>query len=101
LATVYSFKEAFDKAKPVILEPVMTVQVTAPTEFQGTIIGGLNKRRAIIHDTEIGQDEFTVTCDVTLNEMFGYSTDLRASTQGKGMTFADELTDYRRIFHGV
>jgi elongation factor G len=62
----------------------MTVQVTAPLEFQGNIIGGLNKRRAIIHDTEIGHDEFTVTCDVTLNEMFGYSTELRASTQGKG-----------------
>ena len=84
LATVYSFKEAFEKAKPVILEPVMTVQVTAPTEFQGAIIGGLNKRRAIIHDTDIRQDEFTVTCDVTLNEMFGYSSELRASTQGKG-----------------
>lgn len=85
LATVYSFKEAFERARPVILEPVMTVQVTAPIEFQGTIIGGLNKRRAIIHDTDIRQDEFTVTCEATLNEMFGYSTDLRASTQGKGM----------------
>jgi elongation factor G len=84
LATVYSFKEAFDKADPVLLEPVMTVQVTAPLEFQGTIIGGLNKRRAVIHDTDIRHDEFTVTCDATLNEMFGYSTDLRASTQGKG-----------------
>jgi elongation factor G len=85
LATVYSFKEAFERARPVILEPVMTVQVTAPTEFQGIIIGGLNKRRAIIHDTDIRQDEFTVTCEATLNEMFGYSTDLRASTQGKGI----------------
>jgi elongation factor G len=84
LASVYSFKEAFMKARPVILEPVMTVQVTAPIEAQGTIIGGLNKRRALIHDTDVGGDEFTVTCEVTLNEMFGYSTELRASTQGKG-----------------
>jgi len=84
LATVYSFKEAFERARPVLLEPVMTVQVTAPIEAQGTVIGGLNKRRAVIHDTDIQQDEFTITCDVTLNEMFGYSTDLRACTQGKG-----------------
>jgi elongation factor G len=89
LATVYSFKEAFDKARPVVLEPVMTVQVTAPIEFQGTIIGGLNKRRAIIEDTDISHDDFTVTCQCTLNEMFGYSTDLRASTQGKGFILQD------------
>jgi elongation factor G len=84
LASVYAFREAFEKARPVILEPVMTVQVTAPAEFQGNIIGGLNKRRAIVHETEIGNDEFTVHCEVSLNQMFGYSTELRASTQGKG-----------------
>ena len=83
-ATIYSFREAFAKAKPAILEPVMTVQVTAPIEFQGVIIGGLNKRRAVIHDTDIRHDDFTVTCDATLNEMFGYSTELRSCTQGKG-----------------
>ena len=80
LATVYSFKEAFERSRPVLLEPVMSVQVTAPIEFQGSIIGGLNKRRAIIYDTDIRSDEFTVTCEATLNEMFGYSTDLRSST---------------------
>jgi elongation factor G len=100
LAAVYAFKEAFEKARPTLLEPVMTVQVTAPTEFQGSIIGGLNKRRAIIHDTEMGPDEFTVTCDVTLNEMFGYSTDLRASTQGKG-TSVDVGVNSRGILDGV
>lgn len=85
LASVYAFKEAFEKARPVILEPVMSVQVNAPLEFQGAIIGGLNKRRAVIHDTDIGAEDFTVTFDCTLSEMFGYSSDLRASTQGKGI----------------
>ena len=84
LASVYAFREAFEKARPVILEPVMTVQVSAPAEFQGNIIGGLNKRRAVVHETETGNDEFTVYCEVTLNQMFGYSTELRANTQGKG-----------------
>jgi elongation factor G len=86
LATVYGFKEAFERSRPGLLEPVMSVQVTAPIEFQGAIIGGLNKRRAIIADTDIRHDEFTVTCEATLSEMFGYSIDLRASTQGKGIS---------------
>ena len=81
-----AFKEAFPQAKPAILEPIMRVDVEAPEEFQGVIVGGLNRRKGIIQNTEI-KDEgsyVNVVCDVPLADMFGYSTELRSATQGKG-----------------
>ncbi|ODV91802.1 hypothetical protein CANCADRAFT_75833 [Tortispora caseinolytica NRRL Y-17796] len=83
-ATNYAFKEAFKKANPIILEPIMEVTITAPVEFQGSVIGLMNKRNAIISETEIGADEFVLTADCSLNSMFGFATQIRAATQGKG-----------------
>jgi elongation factor G len=91
LAALGAFREAFQKAKPVILEPIMAVEVVAPVEFQGTVIGALNQRRGTIVDTEVRDDEFTLTAEVALNDMFGYSSQLRGMTQGKG-----ELQDVSR-----
>lgn len=62
----------------------MAVEVVAPVEFQGTVIGALNQRRGTIVDTEVRDDEFTLTAEVALNDMFGYSSQLRGMTQGKG-----------------
>ncbi|GHJ87056.1 hypothetical protein NliqN6_3458 [Naganishia liquefaciens] len=84
LAALGAFKEAFNKARPVILEPVMSVEVVAPIEFQGSVIGALNQRKGTIIDTEVRDDEFTLTAEVALNDMFGYSSQLRGMTQGKG-----------------
>ncbi|BFZ53086.1 Elongation factor G, mitochondrial [Savitreella phatthalungensis] len=84
IATLNAFKEAFTQARPQVLEPVMDVQVTAPNEFQGSVVGGLNKRGATIIDTDIGADEFTIKCEVSLNSMFGYSSAIRQETAGKG-----------------
>ncbi|EPQ30014.1 uncharacterized protein PFL1_02687 [Pseudozyma flocculosa PF-1] len=84
LATAGAFREAYAKAAPVILEPKMTVEVVAPTEFQGAVIGALNQRKGTISDTEVREDEFTLTAEVSLNDMFGYSSQLRGLTQGKG-----------------
>ena len=81
-----AFKETVPIARPKILEPVMRVDVEAPEEFQGVIVGGLNRRKGIIQNTEL-KDEgsyVSVTCDVPLADMFGYSTELRSATQGKG-----------------
>ncbi|CAB4445670.1 unnamed protein product [Rhizophagus irregularis] len=84
LAAQYAFREAFFKANPVVLEPIMNVSVIAPIEFQGTVIGNLNKRKGTIIDTDVHEDHFIVTVEVSLNSMFGYSSDLRSATQGKG-----------------
>lgn len=84
LAAMGAFREAFMAAKPVVLEPVMTVEVVAPVEFQGNVIGNINQRKGTIVDTEVRDDEFTLTAEVSLNDMFGYSSQLRGMTQGKG-----------------
>ncbi|GAA6011257.1 hypothetical protein JCM8202_003952 [Rhodotorula sphaerocarpa] len=84
LAAQGAFREAFPKGRPVVLEPVMKVDITAPIEFQGTVIGGINQRKGTIVDTEIRDDEFTLWCEVPLNDMFGYASQLRGMTQGKG-----------------
>ncbi|KAK7208346.1 P-loop containing nucleoside triphosphate hydrolase protein [Myxozyma melibiosi] len=83
-AGYYGFRDSFMKANPVVLEPIMDVTITAPIEFQGGIIGLMNKKNALITDTDIGSDEFTLHAECSLNEMFGFATLLRANTQGKG-----------------
>jgi elongation factor G len=92
-ATIQAFKKAFKEANPIILEPLMKTTITAPNEFQGNIMGLLNKRNAIINDTEIGPEDFTLTADCSLNAMFGFSSQLRAATQGKG-EFGMEFSHY-------
>ena len=82
---------AYSSSDPVVLEPVMDVEVTAPTEFQGSVIGSLNKRNGTIVGSESNESDVVVNATVPLNNMFGYSTDLRSQTQGKGeftMTYA-------------
>jgi elongation factor G len=83
-ASLYAFREAFLKCKPIVLEPVMLVSITAPTEFQGGVLGSINRRKGTIMDTEVQQDYFSATVEAPLNNMFGYSTELRSATQGKG-----------------
>jgi elongation factor G len=92
-ATQQAFRKAFKEAKPQVLEPLMKTTITAPNEFQGNIVGLLNKRNAIISDTEIGPEDFTLTADCSLNAMFGFSSQLRAATQGKG-EFGMEFSHY-------
>lgn len=84
ICAINAFREAYANTRPVVLEPIMTVEVTAPTEFQSAVIGGLNTRRGTIIDSEVRDDEFVCTAEVALNDMFGYSSQLRGATQGKG-----------------
>jgi elongation factor G len=95
LATQQAFRKAFTQADPVVLEPMMKTVVTAPTEFQGNVVGLLQKRNATINDTEVGVDDFTVWADASLQGMFGFSSNLRAATQGKG-EFSMEFSHYER-----
>jgi elongation factor G len=91
-AAIMGFREAYAKAAPTILEPIMKVEIDAPTEFQGSVTGQVNQRRGVILET-VGGDSVSITCEVPLNAMFGYSTDLRSATQGKG-TFTMEFARY-------
>jgi elongation factor G len=91
-----AFKEAFLAAKPVILEPVMKVEVETPTDFQGTVQGDLSSRRGLLLGTDMRDDYTVVLAEVPLSEMFGYSTDLRSATQGKA-GFSMEFASYRPV----
>lgn len=93
LAAEGAVKQVYEIGEWQIIEPVMLVEVTSPTEYQGAVLAGLNKRHAIITGQDSTENFFTITCEVPLNEMFGYATDLRSSTQGKG-EFTMEYSQY-------
>jgi len=96
LAAIGAFREAYDKAKPVILEPIMKVEVEGPTEFQGNIFGSINQRRGIITASTEDGNFSRVEAEVPLSEMFGYSTVLRSMSQGKA-EFTMEFLKYGKV----
>ena len=83
IAGSMAFKEAARKATPVLLEPVMSVEVVVPEEYMGTIIGDLNSRRGRIEGMEHRAGSQVIKANVPLSEMFGYATHMRSSTQGR------------------
>ncbi|MDR0630055.1 MAG: elongation factor G [Treponema sp.] len=100
MAAIGAFREAYPKAKPCILEPIMKVAVEGPTEFQGNIFASINQRRGIIlASTEDGTFS-RVEAEVPLSEMFGYSTALRSLTQGKA-EFTMEFEKYGKVPAGI
>ena len=96
LAAIGAFREAYGKAKPCILEPIMKVSVEGPTEFQGNIFASINQRRGIILSSTEDGIFSKVDAEVPLSEMFGYSTVLRSLTQGKA-EFTMEFEKYWKV----
>jgi elongation factor G len=90
------FRETFPKMKPVLLEPIMLMELELPESFQGSVVGNISSRRGIVMSTDMVGNMTKIIAEVPLAETFGYSTDLRSMTQGQG-TFTMELCKYRPV----
>jgi elongation factor G len=99
-AALMGFREAYEKAGPVILEPIMKLETSAPEEFQGSVMGQINQRRGMIVNSQTNEGYAVIEAEVPLSEMFGYSTDLRSATQGKG-EFTMEFLKYAPVPRNV
>ncbi len=96
IAARAAFRKAYKTAKPVILEPIMKVEVECPEEFSGTVLGGISQRRGVITGSRTRQGYAIISSEVPLSEMFGYSNDLRSGTQGKA-EFSMEFEKYSPV----
>jgi elongation factor G len=96
IAGSMAIKEAVAKARPVLLEPIMKVEVVTPEINMGDVMGDLNSRRGMIHGMEDAPSGKIVRAEVPLSEMFGYSTDLRSATQGRA-TYSMEFSKYNEV----
>ena len=96
IAGSIAFKEAMKKANPVIMEPLMKVSVTVPEQYMGDVIGDLNSRRGMIKSMPIENGIASIVASVPLSEMFGYATDLRSKTQGRG-NYVMEPDTYQEV----
>ncbi len=96
IAGSMGFREGASKAKPVLLEPVMKVEIVTPEEYMGTVNGDLNRRRGILQGTEESPAGKVIKAEVPLKEMFGYATDLRSATQGRAV-YTMEFEKYTEV----
>ncbi len=100
IAGSMGFKSGANKASPVLLEPVMKVEVVTPEDYMGDVVGDLNRRRGMIQGMEDSPSGKVVTAEVPLAEMFGYATDLRSATQGRA-TYAMEFAKYNEAPNSI
>lgn len=96
VATYMAFKDAFAKAAPAILEPIMDVEVETPEDYVGDVMGDLSSRRGMIQGQEQKGTITAIRAMVPLSEMFGYSTDLRSFTQGRA-SYTMQFASYEKV----
>jgi elongation factor G len=96
IAGSMGFKNGVQNAKPVLLEPMMKVEVETPEEYMGDVIGDLNSRRGMVQGMEDGPTGKMVKAEVPLSEMFGYATSLRSATQGRA-SYSMEFAKYNEV----
>ena len=95
LAARTAMRDAVKKSSPVLMEPVMKVEVETPSDFRGSVIGDLSSRRGVVYGTEVNGDDTVINAGVPLGEMFGYATQLRSLTSGKA-NYSMEFEKYNR-----
>ena len=100
IAGSMAFKEAIKKAKPILLEPIMSIEVVTPEEYMGDVIGDLNSRRGRVQNIERRGNAQVIKAQAPLAEMFGYATDLRSKTQGRA-TYTMQFSHYNEVPKGV
>ena len=100
IAGIQVFKEAARKAKPVLLEPIMAVEVVTPDDYMGDVIGDLNSRRGKVGKMEQRGNNQVISAEVPLSEMFGYATDVRSKTQGRA-TYSMQFASYQQTPRNV
>jgi len=100
IAGSMAFKEAAKRARPVLLEPIMSVEVVTPEEYMGDVMGDLNSRRGKIQSMEKRGNAQVIRATVPLSEMFGYATDLRSKTQGRA-TYTMQFSHYEDVPKGI
>lgn len=96
IAGSLAFKEGAKKANPILLEPIMKVEVEMPDEYLGDVMGNINRRRGVLSGTELRNGTQVIDAQIPLAEMFGYATDLRGLTQGRG-SFNMEFSHYAEV----
>ena len=95
-AGMIAIREGVRKGKPVLLEPIMKVEIVVPSEYMGDVMGDLNSRRGRIKGMEERSGAQVINANVPLAEMFGYATDLRSATQGRA-TFTMQFSRYEKV----
>ena len=100
IAGSMAFKDGMQKASPVLLEPIMKVQIIVPDDYLGDVIGNVNSRRGRIEGTELRKGATAINSMIPLSEMFGYATDLRSRTQGRG-NYSMEFDHYEQVPNSI
>jgi elongation factor G len=100
MAGIFAMKDAFKKASPILLEPIMKVEVTTPDEYQGDLLGDINRRRGIINGIEAKQGQTVLNAQVPLAEMFGYATAIRSLSKGRA-SYSMEPLNFEQVPNSV